>query len=271
MVEVKYLLEEMNVSEIKEIIKKCDIVLIPIGTVEQHGDHLPIFTDNYIAVEVSKMAAEKISKEFPVVVAPLVPFGKSTESKNWVGTISLEPITFIYLVKDICASLAKMGFKKLVFVNAHGGHVQLLGALTSDIARETNTFVAVFDWWQTDIQDDLKTGVRESGEAGIFHACEAETSQMMVLRPDLVNKERIAESYPCKFTESSGYKHLLIEKPHHLFSFSWNFEEMSQTGAVGDPTKASRDKGELIFEILSDALCSVLREIKEKVISSASA
>lgn len=263
MIEVKYLLEEMNVSEIKEIIKKCDIVLIPIGTVEQHGNHLPIFTDNYIAAEVSRRAVEKISKEFPVVVAPLVPFGKSTESKDWVGTISLDPITFIYLIRDICTSLAKMGFKKLVFVNAHGGHIQLLGSLASDIARETGTFVAVFDWWQADIQDDLKIRVRESDEAGIFHACEAETSQMMVLRPDLVCKEKIAESYPCKFTKNLGYRHLLIERPHHLFSFSWNFEEISGSGAVGDPTKASKEKGDLIFEILADALCSVLREIKK--------
>ncbi|MGQ9788502.1 MAG: creatininase family protein [Candidatus Hadarchaeaceae archaeon] len=93
----------------------CPTALIPIGSVEQHGNHLPVFTDNYIALEVSRRAAERISKEFQVVVAPLVPFGKSTESKDWVGTISLEPITFIYLVRDICTSLAKMGFKKLVF------------------------------------------------------------------------------------------------------------------------------------------------------------
>lgn len=265
MIVVKYLLEEMNVAEIKEILKICDIVLIPIGTVEQHGDHLPIFTDNYIAIEVSRRAAEKISKEFPVVVAPLIPFGKSTESKDWIGTISLEPITLIHLVKDVCVALAKMGFKKMVFVNAHGGHVQLLGSLTSDIAKETNTFIAVFDWWQTDIQEDLKVKVRESGEAGIFHACEAETSQMLVLRPDLVFRDKMREAYPSKFTMKTGYRHFLIEKPHHLFSFSWNFKDISQSGVVGDPTKASREKGEIIFEILSDALCGVLREIREKI------
>lgn len=262
---MKCLLEEMNASEIKEALKKCDTVLVPIGTVEQHGCHLPIFTDNYAALEVSRRAAEKISNEFTILVAPLIPFGKSTESKDLVGTISLEPLTLFYLVRDVCASLARTGFKKLVFVNSHGGHIQLLGSVIADIARETGTFIAIFDWWQTDLHSELKTKIQESDEAGIFHACEVETSQMLLLRPDLVAKDKISEYYPSKFTKGTGYKHLLIERPHNLFAFTWNFEEMSKSGAVGDPTKASKEKGEAIFRLLTDALCDVLREIKERV------
>jgi len=262
---MKYLLSEMTAEELREAVKKCDIVLIPIGTVEQHGNHLPLFTDNFIAFEVAKRAAEKISSEFPVIVAPVIPFGKSTESADWMGTISLEPLTLLNLVRDICKSLAGMGFKKLVLVNGHGGHVQLLGSVASDIARETKTFVAVFDWWQTDLLSNVKAGLQESGEAGIFHAGEMETSIMMFLYPHLVSKEKIQESYPAKFTKRAGYKFLLIEKPHNVFSFSWNFGDLSRSGTVGDPTKANREKGEIFLDRLVNALCEVLREVKEQV------
>jgi len=262
---MKFLLSEMNTEELRETLKRCDIVLIPIGTVEQHGNHLPLFTDNFICIEVAERAAEKISNEFPVVVAPLIPFGKSTESKDWIGTISLEPLTLFNLVRDVCKSLAHMGFRKLVFVNGHGGHSQFLGSVAADIGRETKTFIAVFDWWGTDLLSEIKAKHQESREAGIFHACEMETSQIMFLRPDLVSVDKIQESYPTKFTTATGYRNLLIEKPHHVFNFSWNFEDISRSGVVGDPTKASKEKGKVFFDELVNALCGVLREIKELV------
>jgi len=255
----------MTAQELKKTLKKCDMAMIPIGTVEQHGDHLPLFTDNFIALEVAKGAAERISSEFPVIVAPLIPFGKSTESIDWIGTISLEPSTLLNLVRDICKSLARMGFKKLVLVNGHGGHVQLLGSVVSDIARETKTFVAVFDWWQTDLLSEIRAKLQQSGEAGIFHAGEMETSIIMFSHPDLVLKEKIRESYPTKFTKRAGYKNLLIEKPHNVFSFSWNFRDLSRSGTVGDPTKASKEKGKIFLDMLVNALCEVLREVKKQL------
>lgn len=261
MIAVKFLLSEMTAEELKETLKKCDMALIPIGTVEQHGNHLPLFTDNFISLEVAKGAAERISNEFPVIVAPLIPFGKSTESIDWIGTISLEPSTLLNLVRDICKSLARMGFKKLVLVNGHGGHVQLLGSVASDIARETKTFIFVFDWWQTDLLSEIRAKLQQSGEAGIFHAGEMETSIIMFLHPSLVSEKKIQESYPAKFTKHTGYKNLLIEKPHYLFNFSWDFRNLSQSGTIGDPTKASKEKGKIFLDTIVNALCEVLREI----------
>lgn len=252
----------MNSEELCKAVKKSNIILIPVGATEQHGPHLPLFTDSIIAYEVAKRAADKISSEFPVVVAPLIPFGKSTENIDLVGTISLRVGTFINLIRDICTSLTRHGFKKLVIVNGHGGNTQLLSSITMDIAKKTGCLVVVFDWWQTDLLDDVKSKIQESKEAGIFHAGEMETSIMMYLRPNTVVKDKLQESYPSKFTKDTGFRYLLIENPHYISGFSWFFKDISNSGTVGDPTKSSEEKGKIFINKMVDRLCEVLREVR---------
>lgn len=251
----------MSTEELREILKKCEIVLIPVGSVEQHGPHLPLFTDSLITYEVTKLAAEKICNEIPVVVAPLIPFGKSTEHSEFPGTITLKSETFTNLIKDICKSLANAGFKKLVLVNGHGGNTQLLGSIALDVAEETKTFVVVYDWWQTDVLSDVKSQTLESEFD--LHAGEIETSILLLLRPELVQKEKVLKTLPTKFTEEAGFKYLRLDKPHYVFGFSWFSKDLSPSGIMGDPTKADAAKGKVFVDKIVERLCDVLRELEK--------
>lgn len=261
---MKFQLSDMSTEEVREILKKCEIALIPVGSVEQHGPHMPLFSDSLITYEVTKLVAEKIHNEIPIVVAPLIPFGKSTEHSKFPGTITLRSETFTNLIKDVCRSLAKAGFKKLVLVNGHGGNTQLLGSIALDVAEETKTFVVVFDWWQTDILSDVKSQILESKFD--LHAGEIETSMLLFLKPDLVQKEKIQRHFPIKFTEETGFKYLRVDKPHYVFGFSWFSEDLSLSGVTGDPTKAEAAKGKVFLDKLTERLCDVIRELKNKIV-----
>ena len=257
---MKILLQEMSTTELADALEGCDTILLPVGSIEQHGAHLPLFTDSHIAFEISKRTAESLSEDFPVLVAPLVPFGSSVEHRGYPGTISLRPSTFLELIEDVCRDLAGMGFRKIVLVNGHGGNTGYLGSHVFEIADDTNTFLAVFDWLLTGLGRELKDNYLETGPD--VHAGELETSILMATWPEGVNEDKITEALPRKFSEEKGFRHLVLDDPD-VAGFSWFSDEVSEKGVIGDPTKATEAKGEAIIEEIVERLGNVLREIEE--------
>jgi len=127
------LIEEMTPEEITEALRTVDTVLVPLGTIEQHGPHLPVGTDVLIPMEIAKRVAEKGK----VLVAPPIYYGNSLSMEEMRGVVTITPEALATLLFDLCKSLAKQGFRKIVFLNGHGGNVQVLDF----IGQRTQIFV----------------------------------------------------------------------------------------------------------------------------------
>ncbi|HMK82125.1 MAG TPA: creatininase family protein [Candidatus Bathyarchaeia archaeon] len=255
----KFLLGELTADQINEIKKNVEMVLLPMGSAEQHGSHLPISTDSIIAYEISREVAKRISSKFTVLVAPLIPIGKSIEHMSFGGTITFETETLTRVVKDVCKSLVKDGFQKIVFVNGHGGNTLLLQDIIRDIRYETGAFLAIIDWFTGLLAETLeKAGLKP---LDVFHACYLETSLLMYLRPELVRSDKIESEKPYQYTADTGYKHLKLDS--RTVNFSWLTKDISRKGVIGDPTKASKEDGQKFFNLIVEQICEVLTEIKK--------
>jgi creatinine amidohydrolase len=255
-------LGDLTSEDINKVLTRTEMVLIPIGSFEQHGRHLPLATDSIITYEVTKMVAERIRPEFFVLVGPLIPFGKSVEHATRPGTISIKPRVLEDLLMGICKDLARHGFTKIVFINGHGGNTDLLNMILREVREETGSFISSIYLYSEELLAEALSRFKELQELDVFHACALETSFMMSLRPELVQLQNASKEIPSKFTEKSGYHYLKLGGTRGVQS-SWLIDDISNSGVIGDPTKASSKIGQAILESLVGKICEVLREIKK--------
>lgn len=224
-------------EELKEYVDKDSLIILPIGQTEEHGLHLPVETDARIATEVAREIAEEIENEMPVLVMPTFWAGYSPNSMNvkqWPGTMQVRMSVVIEYLYDVTASLVRMGFKKIVMLDTHGQHAPLLNIVTKRIADDFDVYPAV----TSPLIFCLKkfNEVRKSVCGGVLHACEYETSLMM-LYTQLVKMDKLVDCdimrYHSDFvagdSASGGQK---------VTWSTWGLQD-SKTGTYGDPTVAS--------------------------------
>jgi creatinine amidohydrolase len=247
-------LYELSWEQVKELLNETDIVLVPVGSLEQHGPHLPLGTDSIIASEVARKAAEKAK----VAVTPVIPFGFSIEHMSFPGTISLEPETLLLIVKNISVSLVSHGFKKIVFINAHGGNTGILTTAIQLIKNETNIFVALVSVWDLAFSEFKK--IRESRPGKINHAEEFETSLIKVINPSLIQVDRLKRI--SHFVEKNAITDLY--EANSKIKVAWKIEDYSKIGILGEPTKASVEKGKRLLNSAIDNLTKFLIDLKFK-------
>ena len=162
--------------------------MLPVGTIEQHGPHLPLITDVLTATEMSRRAVEQIPAE--AVLLPSVFYAFNEHHLDFPGTISVRGETFIQYVTDIGRSLAHHGFRKILLVNGHGSNVPYLDIAARNITIETQAIAAMIPWWNL-VPKPLFEELRESEyPGGMAHGCELETSVLLYLRGDLVQMEQ---------------------------------------------------------------------------------
>ena len=240
----------MTLEEVEEVKKQTDVAIIPIGSIEQHGLHLPLKTDIFIAYEISKLVAKKV----PVVIAPPIFYGESSHHIDFPGTISLESSTLIALVKDVAKSLFKHGFKKIVILNAHGGNAPILQVASNEIHQETGAVVILVDWWSIASDEVVKIKTSE-----VFHACEIETSIMLALDPSSVDLKKVVKEIP-----KSPSKFIKFDFPSEPRArMAWRTKEISTSGVIGDPTKASLEKGKKIIDAVVQRLANLIEDIRK--------
>jgi creatinine amidohydrolase len=257
----RFFISERTTEEVKKALEKTDMAIVPFASTEQHSRHLPLGTDSIMTYEITKRVAEKINKEFPVLIAPLISIGKSIEHMTFEGTITFQRETFANIVLDISKSLIKHGFRKIVLINGHGGNTRLLGDLLKDIRYETGAFVTLIGLWSPALLHDVLNKITDVKKCEVFHAGLLETSLMMLLRPDLVHEDKIQKEPTHKFTEETGFKyHKLIGSK--LGGFSWLTKDVTNSGIIGDPTKATKEIGEIVLNYLLGEICEILREVK---------
>lgn len=248
------LLEEMTWEEAREAAAADRAVIVPIGAIEQHGPHLPLGTDAFQVEGIARRAAERAG----AVVGPALRCGLSANHADFVGTIVLEPSTFLALIGDVVASLALHGFRRILLLNGHGGNdaaVEVAGAQL----RQRLPGLGI-GWAHAVRLVDWRARASESGI--VYHADEGETSLMLAVRPELVRTERARREMTDAF---SSYYHTYYADDAPLRGLvSYGLpptRELSGSGVMGDPTFASCEKGEQVLEESVATLVRVLRDL----------
>lgn len=253
---------------------RSDLVLVPIGSCEQHGAHLPLGTDTITALEVARRAAHKAD----VPYAPPLWAGYSPqhlrEPESGVGTITLRAATLNAVLYDVARSLIHHGWNKLVFVNGHGSNTKVVDPLLRRIRYETGAFVALYKPY-AERYIGLLSGLLENPveETPGWHASELETSQVLAHDAKLVRMERATEDrarvpgwLPPSFIKTDGAPDVEFEG-YQYFVFPMDHAEFSRTGVIGNPLRASAEKGEEALERFADHLVKAIDEFRPLSVS----
>ncbi len=246
----KYLLGELTWPEAETRLKQTDVALLPIGAVEQHGPHLPLDTDAYDADYLARRVAEACSSPRPLVL-PLVAYGVSYHHQDFAGTLSVSPETQAKLIHEIGMSAARCGITKLVMINGHGGNGPALHLAAQMINRDAHIFTCV-DTGETSDHD-----VHEMLDApNDVHAGEIETSTTLSIRPHLVKMEQAPKMVP-KF--SNRYLDFTSKRSVGWYAYT---SKISKTGVMGDATKATAEKGDAIWDVMTRRLVELVEDLK---------
>jgi creatinine amidohydrolase len=267
---VSHCIGDLCYVDIEEHLKESDLVLIPVGSVEQHSKHLPLLTDSYPPLEITKRAAELTN----VLYTPIQWYGYTPHHLGWVGkgtgTITLKPKTIMNVYYDIARSLIHHGYNKLIFVTGHASNLKVIDPVLRKIRYDTGAFVMVYKPWverYIGFLDDVLEGAPE--ETPGWHASESETSAMMYLTPNLVRMDRASDErahkpswLPDSFMKTDGAPDVAF-KGYEYFVMSLEHREFAETGVIGNPLKATAKKGEEMIKRFSKHLVDAIEETRK--------
>lgn len=247
---------DLRWPEIQACAESGAIILLPVGQVEEHGPHLPVGTDCHISTAVAEAVAKEASREFPVLVLPTLWTGYSGRDLfNWPGTLSLPPEVMIAVLENICVSLNRSGFKKVVVLNSHGHHIGIARVAARKVADRCDSVVVLTDTWK--MGADAVAEVRQSGPGGCCHAGEYETSLALYFK----KRVDMSAAKDEKVVSHSEFVNADMFGPgSKVFWSTWRYQK-SETGTYGCPTCATAEKGKIIFDHTVAAYISLLREL----------
>ena len=246
--------QDLTGPEILTELTEESIVLLPIGAIEQHGPHLPLSVDYVIADEMARAVLEKCGKEIDLWVLPTLSFSKSNEHSWSPGTISLGYETLMAVLNDIARSVSTTKAKKIVILNGHGGNTTML----STALRELRIEYSLQTFLMHPSIPPAYGGASNEDELGMgIHGGRDETSMFMFLRPEQVNLSKAKRRIPEHLTSNSHVKF------GGSVSFGWLSNDFDQDGYIGDPTGASKELGEKLFDSAVTSLTEAMREIRD--------
>ena len=222
----------------------------PFGACEQHGPHLPLITDTFFSERILRDVFERLPNDLPIWILPSQAIGFSPEHLGFPGTLSLSAELMLRMVTEVGTQLAKMGFQRLVFFNAHGGQIGLLQAIARELRIKCPSMAVLpcFLWSGIDsLQDLLPDHEVEQG----LHAALAETSLMMALNPDVVGKERPSDGSLNVACEGN----ISVPKGWSLEGAApcaWLTHDLSVSGVIGDSRGSNASLGNDLKEVLVD-------------------
>lgn len=241
--------QELWRHELREAAGRRPVVIVPCGSVEQHGAHCPLDVDIVDALALSVATAEAIP-EFPVLVAPPIWSGIAHYKMGHIGTISLRFETYVAVVTDVCCSIHANGFERIIVLNGHGGNRSINQALSIKLA-EDDVFILPITYWDMIAEFLATQSERDHGSIG--HAGEWETSLQLYLRPDLVDMSR---------ARADEERRELGDDSRTYAAFAERRRERAG-GVHGDPTVATAAKGERLFAAARDKLIQTTREFHD--------
>jgi creatinine amidohydrolase len=231
------------------------IAVLPLAAVEQHGPHLPLGVDAYIADAYLARVRKIVPETLPVTFLPVQRIGVSAEHLSYPGTLTLSATTAIKAWTEIGESLARAGLGKLLLVTSHGGNVAAMELVARDLRTRLGMLAVTVGWHRFGYPDG--TFSSEERKHGI-HGGDIETSLMLAALPDAVRPEKVAQATPATVAMAQEFKWLGAYRPA---GFAWMTQDLNSTGAVGDATQASAAKGEAALAHGAQAFVELLREM----------
>lgn len=243
--------ESYTWQEMEAKLKEVDTVILPCGSIEQHGPHLPLDVDYYDSIYLARTVAEACSPPRPLVL-PSIPYGVAYHHQGFRGTISISNQTLSSLVYDIGMSLVKNGVRKIIILNAHGDNSPALNYAAQLINRDSGVFVCVETGETSD--PDINRLVDTPND---IHAGEIETSTTLAIRPEAVRMENAVNE---ALDFGSSYLDYTSDR-----GVAWyvRTELISKSGVMGSPLKADAVKGKKIWEIMVAHLVRFIEEVKQ--------
>jgi creatinine amidohydrolase len=262
-------LGNLSFTDVQEYLTVKDTILVPMASFEQHGPHLPIYTDTITCVEVSKRVAEMIA----VLHTPPIWTGYSPqhmfEPGMGRGTITIRSSVLLALVHDVARSLIHHGFNRIIFINGHGSNVKVIDPVLRKLRYETGALISFVKPYMENYIGILE-GLMENPweETPGWHSSELETSQDLAwnekyVRMDRANftKAHIPDFLPKSFEKKDGMPDVEFEG-YKYFTFPMDHHEFIETGVIGNPLRATKEKGEEAFRRLSEHVARGILELQ---------
>ena len=231
------------------------IAVLPLAATEQHGPHLPVLTDVLIAQAYLARVGELLSPDIPATFFPVQPVGISTEHVDYPGTLTLPTGVALRTWMELGESVARAGIRKLVMVTSHGGNSAAMTLVAQDLRAHHGLLAVTTSWSRFGAPEGLFSA--EELRHGI-HGGAVETSIMLARYPEQVRREAIAEFRASSIAMEKQYRWLSAHRP---VPFAWQAQDLHPSGAVGDATQASAEKGERLLEHGARAFCELLGDV----------
>jgi creatinine amidohydrolase len=231
------------------------IAVLPLAATEQHGPHLPLSTDVMIAQAYLARVREQLGGDIPATFLPIQPVGISTEHIGYPGTLTLPTDVALKSWMALGESVARAGIRKLVMVTSHGGNSAAMTLVAQDLRAQHGMLVVTTGWSRFGAPEGMFAA--EELRHGI-HGGAVETSIMLARYPQTVRAGKIADFRSTGIAMEKDYRWLSAQRPA---PFAWQTQDLHASGAVGDATQASAEKGERLLDHGARAFCELLAEV----------
>jgi creatinine amidohydrolase len=230
-------------------------VVIPLGSVEQHGHHLPLCVDSVQVTAVAERVEQALGDA--ALFLPTLWLGCSEHHRDFPGTISVPPSLYSEMIKAVVKSILHAGFTRIFFLNGHGGNetpaAQALTEIVGEDDAADSAHIAFTSWWQV-ARESVTPARHGMSSPAITHACEYETSLMLALRPDLVHLAAARDELPALMTP---WYHSELGGRARLFH---RFHRLTTAGSMGNPSQATRDKGISLLDAVAAEVIAFVRD-----------
>jgi creatinine amidohydrolase len=258
---MSYYFRDQSWPQMQEHLDKKSLLILPVGTTEEHGPHMPVDTDARIAEAYGESLAKALAPEIPLLLMDTIRYGYSMQiMRQWPGTIVVRTRVFMDYVFDICRSVLDMGFEKLVVLDCHGHHGGALNVISRELCDATDKSIAIIS--PAKLSADEFNAVRKSEPGGVLHACEWETSVLLYMSPEVVDMSKATNvdimRYHSDFVAGDG------AMGRQRVTWSTWYLQRSQTCVYGDPTVATAEMGKLIMEAATANGARFIRELWAK-------
>ncbi|MBO9607056.1 MAG: creatininase family protein [Paenibacillaceae bacterium] len=253
--------EKLTWEEMNTAIAEERVVIIPVGSTEQHGRHLPMDVDTLLPRSIVVGAAERVPDD--VLVMPTIPYGFNTHHMDYPGQITIMASAFINYCLCVTKSLSYHGFNKIMFVNGHGSNMPVLDLVSRQTVLESKGKTLCMCFLHPSLIADVVAQHRESGRGGIAHACELETSLYLYLDEEGVRKDKIEDE---NSLPPSDFHFFDLQYGSPVTMTPW-FSTYTKSGVCGQATLATKEKGKIFYEATVERLVQLIREYKAREIA----
>lgn len=238
----------MTAAEVAAQAEANALVIIPVASMEQHGPHLATGVDIVLGTGVAQGVAARLQQQgMPALTMPCVWSGLAEHHMAFGGSVTLTYAALSGVLRELARSAVRAGFRRVMLLNGHGGNAEAVAVAAAELGAELGIRVAAGTYWH--LAADVIAPLLDR-QPGLMHACEAETSMIMALRPEMVRQDRLADAFGPSSTRVDGQPPALTLKR--------SFRELTPSGVVGDARTATPDKGRALLAAIVERVADQL-------------